>query len=369
MPDLWGKISNPVLSTSSERLEKENNPVSDQSKTILTPCSVRVERCKLSSSTLVWDVEKVLMEDQTVQLLYHGVKVREGASDEEVGIMEDKNIEVQENIFKLGGYLCPKCGQAFKNRPLMKKHLLSHYYQIFFSALPNSKPFTCPICGKLNRDRIVLARHYAFFHKKIFEMTELTPEDLSLQGNGKGRCSDKCLNGMYLINSAKKRFNIKKRCSRVHEEHSYPELFKENTLNEDEEVLDDGLAVKAEKNTFYKCPKCGQSFKDTVSNVRRHILSHYQQVFFDVLPDRIPFNCPICDMCFKWRGSLVRHYAFSHQKIFELTDLTPEDLLYSKSHMKKLEQKHCESDEKRMTVLFSPLLNESEEARAEGTYS
>ena len=98
-------------------------------------------------------------------------------------------------------------------------------------------------------------------------------------------------------------------------------------------------------------------------------MSHYQQVFFDVLPDRIPFNCPICDMCFKWRGSLVRHYAFSHQKIFELTDLTPEDLLYSKSHMKKLEQKHCESDEKRMTVLFSPLLNESEEARAEGTYS
>ena len=186
---------------------------------------------------IVWDVDKVLMEDQTVQLLYHGVMVREGASDEKVGLMKDENIEVHEKIFKLGGYLCPKCGQAFKDRPLMKKHLLSHYYQIFFSVLPNSKPFPCPICGKLNRDRIVLARHYAFFHKKIFDMTELTPGDLPL---GKGRWSKR---------------------------------FKENRLikDGDEKVLDE---VKVEKNkkeenyTFHKCHKCGLSFNDTVSNVR-----------------------------------------------------------------------------------------------------
>jgi hypothetical protein len=43
----------------------------------------------------------------------------------------------------------------------MKRHVLSHYYQIFFNALPKWKPFPCPICGKLNRDRIVLARHYS----------------------------------------------------------------------------------------------------------------------------------------------------------------------------------------------------------------
>ena len=151
--------------------------------------------------------------------------------------------------------------------------------------------------------------------------------------------------------------------------------FKENIRIEvgDEEVSNDGFAlrVKVEKNkkedhvTFHKCSKCGLSFNDRVSNVRRHILSHYEQVFLVVLPDRIPFNCPICDMSFKWRGSLVRHFAFSHQKIFELTYLTPEDLLYSKSHMKKLEKKHCESDEKITKALLSPLLNESEEASAE----
>ena len=214
MPDLWGMIrvdfnNNPVLSMSSDRLEKENSLISDQSKIMLTPCSVRVEKCKLSSSALVWDVEKVLMEDQTVQLLYQGVKVREGATEEDVGTMEDENIEanseepkigLHERNCELGGYLCPKCGQAFKDKTAVKRHVLSHYYHIFFSVLTNSKPFPCPMCGKLNRDRIVLARHYAFTHKKIFDMTELTPEDLSLPGTGKGRWFDKGLNESSLIN-------------------------------------------------------------------------------------------------------------------------------------------------------------------------
>jgi hypothetical protein len=127
VPDMLGKIRvdfnrNHVLSMPSDRLDNENSPISDQSKIILTPCSVKVEKCKLSSSSLVWDVEKVLLEDQTVQLLYHGVKVREGASDEDVGTMEDENIEtnseepkigLHQKKCELGGYLCPKCGQAF----------------------------------------------------------------------------------------------------------------------------------------------------------------------------------------------------------------------------------------------------------------
>ena len=89
------------------------------------------------------------------------------------------------------------------------------------------------------------------------------------------------------------------------------------------------------------------------------MLTHYQQVFFDVLPDKWPFNCPIYDQTSKDRVSLARHYAFFQEKIFELTDLTPETLHYSEKLIKKLEQKKSESDEKRMQVLLSPLLNEN----------
>ena len=44
--------------------------------------------------------------------------------------------------------------------------------------LPKRKPFKCPICGKSSKSKISLARHYAFLHKKIFEMTDLTHEAL-----------------------------------------------------------------------------------------------------------------------------------------------------------------------------------------------
>jgi len=77
---------------------------------------------------------------------------------------------------------CPKCGQVCKDNSNLKNHVLSHYYQVFYNVLPDSKPFPCPICGNCSRDKITMVRHYAFTHKKLFEMTDVTPEDL--QGFG-----------------------------------------------------------------------------------------------------------------------------------------------------------------------------------------
>jgi len=73
---------------------------------------------------------------------------------------------------------CPKCGQVCKDYSNLKNHVLSHYYKMFYMVLPQCKPFPCPICGHCNRDRITMVRHYAFTHKKIFEMTDVTVQDL-----------------------------------------------------------------------------------------------------------------------------------------------------------------------------------------------
>ena len=91
----------------------------------------------------------------------------------------------------------------------------------------------------MNRDKIVLARHYAFFHKKIFDMTELTPEDLPVLGNGIGRLSNKRLNETSLINSPK---NRRSRGCKEKSVVTQKQRFKVNTLIEDgdEEVLNDG---------------------------------------------------------------------------------------------------------------------------------
>jgi len=80
---------------------------------------------------------------------------------------------------------CFKCGQICKDNSNLKNHVLSHYYQVFYDVLPDSKPFPCPECGNTSRDRITLVRHFAFTHKKLFEMTDVTPEHIAGFGNRK----------------------------------------------------------------------------------------------------------------------------------------------------------------------------------------
>merc|ERR1712098_575148 len=42
------------------------------------------------------------------------------------------------------------------------------------------------LCDKPNRDRITLVRHYAFTHNKVFEMTDVTSDDLGGMGKRMG---------------------------------------------------------------------------------------------------------------------------------------------------------------------------------------
>ena len=84
----------------------------------------------------------------------------------------------------------------------------------------------------------------------------------------------------------------------------------------------------------YNCPICPKSYpnKDSKShqNFKWHVLSHfYRDVIFQHLPTSNPFKCNICDKANRDRISLIRHFAFGHQKFYNLTGLTPEDLYYS----------------------------------------
>merc|ERR1719500_1812784 len=92
------------------------------------------------------------------------------------------------------------------------------------------------------------------------------------------------------------------------------------------------------------CPKCDQICKDK-GGLRNHVLSHYYEVFFEVLPVVAPFTCPECSRE-GWRDriTLARHYASAHNKLFKMTDVTPEMLNMSNMELKKSGRRQSDGD-------------------------
>ena len=82
----------------------------------------------------------------------------------------------------------------------------------------------------------------------------------------------------------------------------------------------------------FKCPICPKVYLNTVKGKHgsflKHVLSHFHKNFYPHLPSSRPYSCPICQMTFRDKGDMVRHYAYGHQKIYELTNITPQDLYY-----------------------------------------
>ena len=80
---------------------------------------------------------------------------------------------------------------------------------------------------------------------------------------------------------------------------------------------------------YYSCPKCEKKFqKKTI--MRNHAVIHYKHLMYELLPDKAPFCCPICSISFDQRRTLMRHFALGHKKVFQLTDLIPEDLEFKR---------------------------------------
>ena len=134
-----------------------------------------------------WELRHRSLEEEVVALrALTGQKSREGPERSSAisggGFASQGTVKSHDNE---SGPECFKCGQICKDNSNLKNHVLSHYYQVFYEVLPDSKPYPCPDCGNTSRDRITLVRHYAFTHKKLFKMTDVTPELIAGFGNRK----------------------------------------------------------------------------------------------------------------------------------------------------------------------------------------
>lgn len=165
----------------------------------IRPCSVRLKRYHPSPG-LFWDVEKVKLKDETV-LNYNGIVIQEinkaksevkspkktrrdsnsrrrrrkGDLAPDADLVNNKDPSKAQEFFS-----CPKCDKKFRMRWDMRKHVLSHYKELFYALLPDKEPFCCPVCQHICGRRQSLMRHYALGHHKVFQLTDLAPEDLKL---------------------------------------------------------------------------------------------------------------------------------------------------------------------------------------------
>jgi len=166
----------------------------------IRPCSVRLKRYQPSPG-LFWEVEKVEHNDETV-LHYNGVVIKEiskGNSEVKsqkktrrdlnsrrraklidqvpvVGVGERQIKVMDVNHKEL--FSCPKCDKKFRKRWDMRKHAVFHFRNLFYELLPDKEPFSCPVCQMICSRKQTLMRHYALGHKKVLQLTDLTPEDL-----------------------------------------------------------------------------------------------------------------------------------------------------------------------------------------------
>merc|ERR1712012_26486 len=111
------------------------------------------------------------------------VKSSTTAIDKELkpsGIKKSKSLKVNPEVAM--EYQCPTCGDCKDKKDNFKNHYLSHYYDVFNPFLPSSPPYACPEAecrGKeAVRDKITLLRHFAWTHKKMYSMTDVTEEKM-----------------------------------------------------------------------------------------------------------------------------------------------------------------------------------------------
>lgn len=86
------------------------------------------------------------------------------------------------------GPRCPRCPQVCRDNLALEIHVVSHYHDLIFQGVPDSAPFICPGCKKEHKDRMTLVRHWAFAHRTIYSLTDLTQEDMI--NSQRGDCAD-----------------------------------------------------------------------------------------------------------------------------------------------------------------------------------
>jgi len=301
----WGKIMISCVVRKSCCSEQKDSEMKGLLQVKARPCWVSLKKCSITSPLggLVWNSEKkVNLEDKAVEIIYNGVVIGDVEVNTDKGNKQVKsfgmlgmpsNPKKRKSVGKL--HSCIKCGKTLKTMDAYRSHVLSHY-QIFQEILPNTKPYTCPVCFKSFNRKYQQISHYALGHNKVFELTDLTRETLKLPNN---------------VNN-----------------------------------------VGREEDGRFSCPKCGFKFIKR-HYVQSHMLTHYHDVFHDVLPHKKPFNCPICGkMHMSWRA-LIRHYAFTHKKVFELTDSSPAEWFIVRVENNE-DEEVCEDEEVRLNELLSP---------------
>ena len=65
-----------------------------------------------------------------------------------------------------------------------------------------------------------------------------------------------------------------------------------------------------------------------LKNLKNHLLNHFKDSLFQLLPTSIPFSCPECQVPHRDKITLLRHYGWKHSMIYKFAsneDLKPRE--------------------------------------------
>ena len=73
--------------------------------------------------------------------------------------------------------------------------------------------------------------------------------------------------------------------------------------------------VKTNVDGPLRCQFCEYG-ADKGANLKNHVLNHFKDKLFPLLPRSKPFNCPECNVPHRDLITLLRHFCWSHQMFF-----------------------------------------------------
>jgi len=121
------------------------------------------------------------------------------------------------------------------------------------------------------------------------------------------------------------------------------------TEKDDEEQVENNDYVKEKVGEGYYCVVCNFEYEQK-HTLRCHILSHFYNKFYPLIPKEKPFSCPDCGKISRDRITLIRHYCWQHDYFEKITGLSKDVIELRKMSVPNSDRKNSDVHQREQVI-------------------